>query len=260
MPIEFDHWPSKVANIIVYVTLLSGNLYSSFGEDEDTDSPYHSAHQSYITPAAFTFYIWTLIYFLLGGMIIFQWFTDKVHQAAGWHFVMASIFNAIWLALWTADHKFLALIALFFATGAVSYIYYRLKEQHHAETLLDVIFLHLPFSLYHAWIFVLLIINVFAVLSPTHKDGPSTIQVVLAIAGLAFIASTVIGYIEYKQGDVAGALVLAWYLFGVFAQQETPAIHWTSLGLGIAVAAYTLKPFVFRLVGRQSGEAAPLLG
>ena len=59
---------------------------------------------------------------------------------------------------------------------------------------------------------------------------------------------------------IAGALVLAWYLFGVFDQQEQDAIHWTALGLGIAVAAYTLKPFVFRLVGRQTGEAAPLLG
>jgi hypothetical protein len=59
---------------------------------------------------------------------------------------------------------------------------------------------------------------------------------------------------------IAGALVLAWYLFGVFDQQEQDAIHWTALGLGIAVAAYTLKPFVFRLVGRQTGETAPLLG
>ncbi|KAG0364697.1 hypothetical protein BGZ54_007254, partial [Gamsiella multidivaricata] len=100
MGIQFEHWPSKVANILVYVTLLSGNLYSTFGGDKDTDSPYDSKHESYITPASFTFYIWTLIHTLLGGMVIFQWFTDKVHQAAGWHFVTASIFNAIWLALW----------------------------------------------------------------------------------------------------------------------------------------------------------------
>ncbi|KAK3829695.1 MAG: hypothetical protein J3R72DRAFT_456702 [Linnemannia gamsii] len=262
MAIEFHHWPSKVSNIIVYVTLLSGNLYSTFGGDQNQDSPYDSKHKSYITPASFTFYIWTLIHFLLGGMVVLQWFTDKIHQAVGWHFVMASVFNALWLALWTSGHTVLALFALFLATGAVSFIYFRLKDQHTAEdgTLLEVIFLHLPFSLYHAWIFVLLIINLFAIISPIHDDGPSTFQVILSIAGLAFIASTVIGYIEYKQGDVAGALVLAWYLFGVFDQQEQNAIHWTALGLGIAVTAYTLKPLVFRLVGRQTGETAPLLG
>jgi len=61
--------------------------------------------------------------------------------------------------------------------------------------------------------------------------------------------------------ELAGSLVLAWYLFGVFAQQETPAIHWSALGLGVVVVLYTLKPFVARLVGRRSsGESAPLLG
>ncbi|KAF9393551.1 hypothetical protein CPC16_001738 [Podila verticillata] len=248
MPIDFTHWPSKVANIIVYVALLSGNLYSTFGSDKDAESPYHSQHQSYITPAPYTFYMWTVIHFLLGGMVVYQWFTDKVHQATSWHFCVASIMNAAWLALWSTGHTFFALIPLFFATGAVSFIYYRLKEDHTADTLLDVVFLHLPFSLYHGWVFVLMIINVFAVLSPVRDNGPSTFQVILAVAGLCFVSSTVIGYIEYKQGDVAGALVLAWFLFGVFDQQrESAAIHWTALGLGIGVAAYTLKPFVFRL-------------
>ncbi|KAF9386128.1 hypothetical protein BGX21_000878, partial [Mortierella sp. AD011] len=98
MAIQFHHWPSKIANIIVYVTLLSGNLYSTFGGDKETDSPYDSKYKSYITPASFTFLIWTLIHFLLGGMVIFQWFTTKVHEAVGWHFVSASIFNAFWFS------------------------------------------------------------------------------------------------------------------------------------------------------------------
>ncbi|KAI8602733.1 hypothetical protein EDD21DRAFT_371022 [Dissophora ornata] len=260
MAITFHHWPSKVANILVYVTLLSGNLYSSFGGDEDQDSPYHSKHQSYITPADFTFQVWTVIYFLLGGTIIYQWFDDKVHLAAGWHFVFISILNAIWLALWTAGHTFFAFITLIFTTGAVSYVYYRLKEYNAPETWSEILFLHLPFSLYHAWIFVLLVINAFAVFSPIQDDGPSTWQVILAVAGLAFVASTVIGYIEYKKGDVAGALVLAWFLFGVYAQQEETVIHWSSLGLGVAVAIYTLKPTVAGLFGRRTDESAPLLG
>ncbi|KAF9360204.1 hypothetical protein BGX26_010204 [Mortierella sp. AD094] len=260
MGVSFHHWPSKIANVVVYLTLLTGNLYSTFGGDKDQDSPYHSKQLSYITPAAFTFYVWSVIYFLLGGLIIYQWVNDKVHLAVGWHFVFVSILNAIWLALWSSGHTFLAFVTLIFATGAVSYIYYRLKELHESESIVETILLHLPFSLYHAWIFVLLIINIFAVFSPVRNDGPSTFQVILAVAGLAFVGSTVIGYIEYKKGDVAGALVLAWYLAGVHYQQEESVIHWTSLGLSIAVAIYTLKPFVARLVGRHSGETAPLLG
>ncbi|KAF9926261.1 hypothetical protein FBU30_004121 [Linnemannia zychae] len=262
MAITFHHWPSKVSNVIVYLTLLSGNLYSTFGGNKG-DSPYDpNHHQSFITPAQFTFYLWSLVHFLFGGMIIYQWFNDKVHQTVGWHFVFVSILNAIWLALWSSGHTILAFITMIFATGAVSYIYYRLREDHSADNWFDTLFLDLPFSLYHSWIFVLLIINAFAAFVPVREghEDPNLLETIVSIAGLAFVGSTVVGYIEYKKGDIAGALVLAWYLFGVFAQQEEPAIHWTALGLGIAVTIYTLKPVVLRLLGRRTGESAPLLG
>ncbi|KAF9585471.1 hypothetical protein BGW38_002234 [Lunasporangiospora selenospora] len=262
MAIQFhhEHWPSKVVNIIVYLTLLSGNLWSTFGGDHDQDSPYDSKHKSYITPASFTFFVWSLIHFLLGGMIIYQWFTTKVHEAIGWHFALITLFNAIWLALWSTGHTFLALLSLFIATSGVSYIYGHLKDHHHAESVPERLFLHLPFSLYHSWSYVLLVVNAFAVFSPTREDGPSTFQIVLAIAGLLFVGSAVIGFIEHKKGDVAGALVLAWYLFGVYAQQDEPAIHWTALALGIIASIYTLKPLALRLLNRQTPETAPLLG
>lgn len=123
MAIDFSHWPSKVANILVYVTLLSGNLYSTFGGDQDQDSPYDSKHQSYITPASFTFYIWTLIHFLLGGMVVYQWFTDKIHQAVGWHFVMASVFNALWLGLWVSFFFWSSFLAVFFFSYLTLYFF-----------------------------------------------------------------------------------------------------------------------------------------
>ncbi|KAF9578044.1 hypothetical protein BGW38_006383 [Lunasporangiospora selenospora] len=266
---HFRHWPVKVANMIVYLTLLSGSLYSAFGTDHDhgKDSPYDSEHQSYITPAPFTFFVWTAIYVLLGGMVIYQWFSEMVYEVTSWYFIAASVFNGVWLALWTSGHTALALAALFLVMGAVTMIYKRLRFDDggistEEDSKLDIIFLHLPFSLYHAWIFVLFVINAFAVLAPIRSDGepPSTLQVVLSILGLIFVAMSAIGYIESRQGDVAGALVLAWYLFGAFAQQQVPAIHWTALGLGIGVAGYTLKPFVVRVLGGHSGEAAPLLG
>ncbi|KAF9082111.1 hypothetical protein BGX29_004085, partial [Mortierella sp. GBA35] len=204
MGITFHHWPSKVANVLVYLTLLSGNLYSTFGGDRNQDSPYDSKHKSYITPAQFTFYLWSLVHFLFGGLVIYQWFNDKVHDTVGWHFVFVSVLNAIWLALWSSGHTFLAFVTLIFTVGAVSYIYSNLRADHSADNWFDTLFLDLPFSLYHSWIFVLLIINAFAVFSPIKEDGegPSIFQTILAIAGLAFVASTVVGYIEYKKGDV----------------------------------------------------------
>ncbi|KAF9933380.1 hypothetical protein BGZ65_004150 [Modicella reniformis] len=251
----FHHPANKIANVLVYLTLLSGNIYSTFGVDHGQESKY----LSYITPAPWTFLIWTVIHFLLGGMIVYQFFNDKLYDAVSWHFVWISIINSIWLALWTSDHTIFALIAMFFVVGGVSNVYYGLKKTHAADTLCETLFLHLPFSLYHAWSFVLFLVNAFAVVSPVKENGPTTFQSVLAVLGLALIVGIVIGYIEYGK---VGSLAMGWYLFGVFAKQQNPIIHWTSLGFGVFVVLYTLKPFIAKAIGRgqTGGESAPLLG
>lgn len=254
------HLLLRLSNTLVFIFFLGGNIYTAFGPK----SPAHTLHLSYLTPAPYTFLVWSLIHLLLGGYIIYQWFdaaTEIVKNGVGWHFVTASLLNALWLWLWTNDHTFWAWITLFFVSGAISFVYYRIKENFlDLGTVWDNVFVHLPFSLYHAWVFVLLILNTFATFSPVKEDGPSTLQVVFAILGLIFMASTVVGYIEYKTGDVAGALVLAWSLIGIYEGQDDGAIRYTALVLGALVAIYTLKPFVKRFLGYRAPESAPLLG
>lgn len=47
-------------------------------------------------------YVWTLIHFLLGGFVIYQWF-EPAHEAAihgvGWHFVVSVLLSSAWLTL-----------------------------------------------------------------------------------------------------------------------------------------------------------------
>jgi hypothetical protein len=51
------------------------------------------------------FYVWSVIHFLLGGFVIYQWF-EPAHEVAvhgvGWHFVISSVLNAVWLSLWVS--------------------------------------------------------------------------------------------------------------------------------------------------------------
>ena len=127
---------------------------------------------------------------------------------------------------------------------------------------MDNAFIHAPFSLYHAWIFVIAVISTFVAFTPeVSDDGPSVLVTIAVIIGLLVLQSTAVSYVELGKGDVAGALVIAWALYGIFMEQDSPAISWTAFALSILTLLYSVKPFVAKHVfGRSGEERAPLLG
>ncbi|CAO3632021.1 unnamed protein product [Cunninghamella echinulata] len=256
------HIFQKVANVIVYLFFLSATVYSIVSPKDGTVSDGHT----YITPSFWISYIWTLIHILLGGFVIYQWF-DAAHEAAihgvGWHFVISILLNSAWLGLLKSGHTFIAFIFVLLTASSVSYVFYNLEKNYHAESWTDKLFVHAPFSLWHGWIVFSAVVNFFQLVSHTSEDGPGVWSRIFVIAGLLFLTGTAVGYVEYKKnkGDVTGALVLGLGILAVFTNQQDPWIHWTALALAIITLAYPLRPYVFKLLGRSTdAENAPLLG
>jgi len=257
----------KISNLLVYVFLFGATVYSGLGPDNE-DSPYHNNHPTYISPAPFVFGVWGLIHFLLGGFVIYQFFgsaEELIVDGVNWHFVGISLLNTLWLALWQTDHLILSWITILVTSAQVSLIYKVLK-QYHSEGSCSVneqIWVHAPFSLYHAWIFVIAVISTFAAFAPdkVEDEKPSVLVKILVVIGLLVLESTAIGYIEGFKGDVSGALVIAWSLYGIAVEQEDAIIHWSALILAIITSLHILKPLYKKFVkGESSGESAPLLG
>lgn len=260
---SFNQWAIRITNVLVYFFLLTANVYSVYGPE--SGSPYVDAKKTYITPAPFVFFVWGIIHFLFAGFVIYQFFgqaTETVVDGVGWQFVFISIWNTVWLALTQKDHTILAWFAILFTASHVSYVYYKIRYKYPAISLLDNAFIHAPFSLYHAWIFVITVISTFVAFTPeVSDDGPSVLVTIVVIIGLLVLKSTAISYVEFGKGDVAGALVIAWALYGIFVEQDSPAIRWTALVLSILTLLYSVKPFVAKHVfGRGGEERAPLLG
>ncbi|KAK9711337.1 hypothetical protein K7432_007903 [Basidiobolus ranarum] len=252
----------KVANLIVYFYFLSDNIYAVVGP-ENGNGPYSldGKHPTYITPAPFAFAVYGLTHFLLLGYVIYQWFDsadEVVKDGVGWWFASSAILHSLWLHLWEQGHRITAFLIILSIAGIISNIYHRLRSEYPVRNWADALFVHTPFSIYHAWIVVVAVINLFAAFTHTHVNGPNTLQTILVIIGLVFLGSTGIGYTEYKKGDLVGAFVIAWSLLAIFVQQREPAIHWTALGLSIAVLLYSVKPIVSRRA--SEAEQAPLLG
>jgi hypothetical protein len=256
----------KVSNLLVYVFLLGANLYSGLGPDND-DSPYNYKHPTYISPAPFVFGVWGLIHFLLGGFVIYQFFgsnQELILDGINWHFVGITLLNTLWLVLWQTDWLKLSWITILFTSAEVSFVYKVLKQYRGegSASINELVWVHAPFSLYHAWIFVIAVISTFAAFASDKKEDkdPSVIMKILVVIGLLVLESTAISYIEALKGDIAGAIVIDWALYGIAIEQEDPIIHWTALVLAVITSIHILKPLYKKYVKGSTEETAPLLG
>jgi len=260
----------KVVNVLTYLFFLSATIYSTVGPEPIDTTDLN--HYSYLSPSPCIQWVWTLVHFLLGGFVIYQWF-EPAHEGAirgvGWHFVIPTLLNSVWLALWNKNHLFLAWIAILFTASSVSFVFYNLEKNHPSQNIFDKLFIHAPFSLWHGWIVFIAVITTFATLTKVETDmndvvlPPSVTQIIFAELGLLFLSSTAVTYTEFKhkRGDVLGAAVIALGLYAIFMEQKDPIIHWSALGFAIFTTLYPARPYIARLFGfGVSEETAPLLG
>jgi len=257
------HLVLKVTNVLVYLFFLSSTVWTIAGPGPDKDTL--KTHETYITPAEWVHYAWSLIHVLLGGFVVTQWFEgaqNNVVLGVGWHFVISTLLNAAWIVLWEKGHLVLALIAILLTASSVSFVFYNLEANYPTNLWYTKLFVHAPFSLWHGWVVYEATLTLFATFTSVQKHGPNTLHIILSILAIIFLGSTAIGYIEFKKqkGDILGAIVISWGLFGIFANQQNPWIHWFAFAEGLIAALYCVRPYVYKLLGGRAPESAPLLG
>ncbi|GAN09514.1 membrane protein [Mucor ambiguus] len=258
------HIFQKVANVLVYLLFLSATVYNLVGSTPS--EPVVHDGLTYLTPSHWIEYVWTLIHFLLGGFVIYQWF-EPAHEAAihgvGWHFVVSVLLSSAWLTLLQHGHFIIGFVFVLLTASSVSCVFYKLAKDYPTTSWWDKLFIHAPFSLWHGWIVFSAVINLFQAFTGLRENGPSIWIRILAILAIVFLTSTAIGYVEYKKhkGDVTGAVVIGLGLLAIFTNQHDAWIHWPALVGAIITLLYPARPYLFKLVGRSSdSENAPLLG
>jgi len=268
-----DSWKDgillKIVNIIVYLLFLGSNIYTVAVPNEI----YYTGKETYITPAPWAFLVWALIHLLLLGTIIYQFCpAGKVVIVDGisWRFPLLAILTAIYVNLWSNQHYVVAFIFALFVSSTVTHIYYVVKKHHAPQSIWDELFVHLPFSLYHGWTTVLIVISLFEAFGVNAlKTSAGVWTKVFVFIALFFLEATAAAYaFSSPEGDLPGSIAIAWALWAIFAHQTSDAfVHWASLAFAIITLFWVIKG-VYGLATKAWGgrisledeERAPLVG
>jgi hypothetical protein len=86
------------------------------------------------------------------------------------------------------------------------------------------VFVHLPFSLYHGWTTVLVVVTAFEAFGVNALEKPAGIATeVFAFLAFFFLESTSVAYAySSPEGDIAGAIAISWSLWAIFARKRPP--------------------------------------
>ncbi|KAI0270526.1 hypothetical protein BC834DRAFT_819140 [Gloeopeniophorella convolvens] len=261
----------KIVNVLVYFLFLGSNISTVWGHHD----VYVRGKETYITPAPWAFLIWcsrSLIHLLLLGTIVYQFFPNGkkvIIDGISWRFPLLAVLNAIYVNVWASGHYVVAFIFALFVSSAVTHIYYVVKKFHIPSSIGDELLVHLPFSLYHGWTTVLVILTAFEAFGVNAwNHGPGVWTKVFVFLGLFFFEATAAAYaFSTPEGDLPAAVAITWSLFAIFDHQRTGFIHWSALAFAVLSLVWVLKGAVGLITQWRRGgivledeERAPLIG
>jgi hypothetical protein len=213
---------TKVIVTISFFIMIIVNLLSNvLPINGITTGQVSDDYKNLFAPAGITFSIWGVIYLLLLGYTIYQFFlfknnetniNEKLYNKIGLFFTLSSITNALWIFCWhykliplTVILMLIILISLIIIVMEIKKVELRTKEK---------IFIKIPFSVYFGWITVATIANITVFLVSIGWNGFGIPEHIWAVA-IIFIG-LIIGIITtLKNKDIAYGLVIIWAYIGI---------------------------------------------
>jgi translocator protein len=223
----------KIATTLALsITLLVNALANILPINGLNTGEVSNLYPSLFTPAGITFSIWSILYLLQIGFVIFSWTTkdERVTKLLP-AFILTCLLNAGWILLWHYLHPGLSVLVMLTMLSTLTYIF--LKIQHASfNTKKEYVLVVLPFTLYFAWICVATIANVSAWLVSISWSGfgiaPEIWTVVMMI-----VATLLAFYISFRFHSPAFVIVVMWAIGGIY-------LRWNQKELIIANTAIIL--------------------
>lgn len=234
-------WLNMLGLIAVLVVNTLANTLPIAGK---TTGELSDQYPVLITPAGYVFSIWSLIYVLLIGFIIYQAMPRTMHresvQRISIWFLLTCLFNCTWIIVWHYELLPVSVAVMLALLLSLIVLYRRIRTSSEAKTPGERLFVYLPFSIYLGWISVATIVNITVLLYDAGWEGfglgDTTWTVILIVIAVALAA-----IIGYTFTDAAFMLVFVWALIGIGVKQQ-------GSNETVALTAYTAAGVVAILI------------
>ena len=159
----------RFGNILAHIIVVVVNsLAGASGINGLQTGAISDKYATLIAPAGYVFSIWFVIYLLLLGYVVYQ-FSDKRRESPfqdkiGYIFIVSCIINICWLLLWHYEMIAVSVILMLGLLLSLITLYTRLGVGVEKVQRSEMLFVHLPFSVYLGWITVATIANIAAAL------------------------------------------------------------------------------------------------
>jgi len=235
----------QVLNIVVFAVTIGVNSLAGATTllNGRTSGQVSDAYPTLITPAGFTFSIWSIIYILLGVFVVYQALPGKRDKPfldrISFLFILSGLLNVFWLFLWHYGFITYSVILMFGLLASLIAIYLRLNIGKADVSLRERVCVHLPFSIYMGWITVASIANVSVALTFVGWDAGGIDPAIWAVLVIAVALLITLIAIATRK-DVGYSLVIIWALGGIMVKQSSNQTVFWATGASIVVILIAL--------------------
>jgi len=208
-----------VATVMVIVVNALANALPINGR---TTGEISDGFNVFLVPAGYVFSIWGVIYLGLIAFCVYQALPGQWESAVLRRihvpYLLTCLANVVWILLWHYLRFGLTLVAMGLLLVSLVIIYLRLDIGRKRLLGARLWCVHVPFSIYLAWVTVATIANVTTVLYDSGWGGWGVSPVLWAVI-MVVVAAVITSLVAVLRRDAAFVLVVAWALVGIAVKQ-----------------------------------------
>jgi translocator protein len=238
--------PRSILVIIATLGVIVFNWFAATGRINNVTPDVISAkYPTVITPAGYTFSIWSLIHLGLIAFSIYQALPNNLMKFRKIRtlYIFSCVLNCGWLFLWHHDMVLPAFGLIIVLLATLLFINIQLKETgSYAEYWAAAA----PFALYFGWVTAAAIVNFAVLLYSLGYQMPGNPGIVFGSACL-LIAAAIGVFIRVKLTNYLFPLAIAWALTGIAVKQSGKTLLVSAAAVGTVACLIATCSFVMNL-------------